>query len=165
MYSGAGKTNGEIALAMKTGIRSLNVESEHELEMVLATAAKLRRSARIAFRINPNVDAKTHPYIATGLHDTKFGLEIGDARRLAREVAKNRRVSLAGIASHIGSQIGDLQAVREAASLTAEFAKNLRKNGHASLTCIDLGGGWPIDYGDTPKCHKSEHSNPPPVRA
>jgi diaminopimelate decarboxylase len=145
VMSGVGKTDAELEAAIRAGV-SIHVESEAEIEALRPIAERLERPARIGLRINPNVDAATHPYIATGLFDTKFGLSMELGERLGRELAKGPLV-LESISSHIGSQIGDLGALEAAAEITAALAVACRAEG-APVTRIDVGGGWPVAYGD-----------------
>lgn len=145
VMSGVGKTDAELEAAVRAGA-SIHVESEAEIEALRPIAERLGRPARIGLRINPNVDAATHPYIATGLFDTKFGLSMDLGRRLGRELARGPLV-LESISSHIGSQIGDVEALREAAEITASLAVACRAEG-APITRVDVGGGWPVAYGD-----------------
>jgi len=145
VMSGVGKTDAELEAAVRAGV-SIHVESEGEIEALVPIAERLGRPARIGLRINPNVDAATHPYIATGLFDTKFGLSMELGRRLGRELAKGPLV-LESISSHIGSQIGEVDALKDAAEITAALAVECRAQG-APIARIDVGGGWPVAYGD-----------------
>lgn len=147
VMSGVGKTDAEIAMAIREGIRTIHVESEPELEAVSAIARAAGRRARIGLRINPDVDPKTHPYIATGLHDTKFGLEIDVARRLLPRIVRDPGLELVTIASHIGSQIPEASSIGEAVEISGGFAREAMGAG-APIRTIDAGGGWPIAYGD-----------------
>ena len=112
VFSGVGKSEAEIEQALRAGILCLNLESEAELERVDAIAARLGVRAPVAFRVNPDVDAKTHPYISTGLKDNKFGVAYADAERLYRDAARRKNLELVGIGCHIGSQLTERGAVR-----------------------------------------------------
>lgn len=147
VYSGVGKTRPEIRAALEAGIRAIHIESEPELHAVASVAAELGVVAPVTFRVNPDVDAETHPYIATGLHSTKFGLELDVARRLLPWAMDNEHVRLEGVACHIGSQLGTVEPMEEAVALLARFAVECRLAG-ADLRSIDVGGGWPVPYGD-----------------
>jgi diaminopimelate decarboxylase len=103
LFSGVGKTEAEIAQALQAGIHCLNLESEAELDRVAAVAARLGRRAPIAFRVNPDIDSRTHPYISTGLKQSKFGVPFGDAEMLYRRAARIAQVEVVGIGCHIGS--------------------------------------------------------------
>jgi len=145
VFSGVGKTVPEIELALRSGILLFNIESESELHAVAATAQRMRRQARIAFRVNPDVSARTHPYISTGLHEHKFGVPIPDARKLYAEAAKNPNLNAVGVSVHIGSQITDVTSFKEALSRVAELARELRSCGH-DIGYVDAGGGLGIPY-------------------
>lgn len=147
VMSGVGKTDEELVLALTTGIRSIHVESASELDVIAQLARERGVRARVGLRINPDVDPKTHPYIATGLHDTKFGLELEAARELAARIARSEHVALEAVTSHIGSQLGDLGALTESVEITGRFLASCREAGHAPRM-LDVGGGWPIAYGD-----------------
>jgi diaminopimelate decarboxylase len=150
VFSGVGKRRSEITRAIELGIKAIHVESASELRAVADVARTLGTRARVVLRVNPNVDPQTHPYIATGLHGSKFGIEIDVAERLVSELVGNDAVSLVGVACHIGSQLGSPDPLREAITLLGQFAKSCIAKGHA-LTTIDVGGGWPLDYGHEAK--------------
>lgn len=154
VYSGVGKRRDEIREALEVGIRAIHVESEPELAVVAEEAAARGEPARIALRVNPDVDPKTHPYIATGLHDTKFGLELDVARRLLPGIVESPHLVLEGVACHIGSQLDSPQPLQEAIAILARFAKECLEAG-APLKSIDVGGGWPMHYGH------EQHPYPP----
>lgn len=147
VFSGVGKSEAEIAQAIEAGILCLNLESEAELERVAAVAARLGRRAPIAFRVNPDVDAKTHPYISTGLKQNKFGVAQDDAERLYRRAASLPAIEVVGIGCHIGSQLTDAAPLVEAATRIAALAARLAQTG-IQLAHIDLGGGIGIRYRD-----------------
>lgn len=146
VYSGVGKTPAEIAEALMVGIRSIHVESEPELEVVEAVARELGKTAKVSLRVNPDVDPQTHPYIATGLHSTKFGIEIDVARRLIPKLVESPHLALEGLAMHIGSQLGSPAPLEEAVTLLGRFALEAMEAG-APLESLDVGGGWSLNYG------------------
>lgn len=145
VFSGVGKTVAEMEAALKAGILMFNLESASELEALATSAAKLKRTARIAFRVNPDVPANTHPYISTGLHKHKFGVPIGEARELYARAAPLRYLQVAGVSVHIGSQIRDVAPFGVAMDRIAELVRQLRGDGH-SIEYVDAGGGLGIDY-------------------
>lgn len=145
IFAGVGKTRAEMAYALTEGILGFNVESEPELEALSEVAAGLGRTARIALRINPDVDAKTHAKISTGKAENKFGIPFGDAGRMYDKAAKLPGLKVAGIHMHIGSQITDLSPFRDAFTLMRELAIELRRAGHA-IAHLDLGGGLGVPY-------------------
>ena len=146
VFSGVGKRDRELIAAMDAGIRAIHVESAAEIRAIEAIAKERRQVATIALRVNPNVDAATHPYIATGLHDTKFGLELPVARGLLPDIVQSEHLRLEGVACHIGSQLETVAPLREAVEILASFAGECRRAG-APLVSVDVGGGWPMAYG------------------
>jgi diaminopimelate decarboxylase len=147
VFSGVGKTEAEIEQALGAGILCLNLESAAELERVDAVAARLGLRAPIAFRVNPDVDAKTHPYISTGLKESKFGVAHGDAERLYRDAARRRNIELVGIGCHIGSMMTDAAPYAAAAGRIVALVERLEGAG-IRLSHVDLGGGIGIRYRD-----------------
>jgi diaminopimelate decarboxylase len=145
VFSGVGKTAAEIDLALNAGILQLNVESEAELELLAERAAKLKKKARFALRVNPDVSAETHPYISTGLREHKFGVDIRQAKRIYRSAAGNRWLDAHGVSFHIGSQIRSAEPFGEAMERVAVLLTQLRREGIA-LQAVDAGGGLGIDY-------------------
>lgn len=145
VFSGVGKTREELTAALKAGILIFNVESESELEALAQCAARLRKTAPVALRVNPDVAAQTHPYISTGLHKHKFGVPIGNARALYRKAAEARYLKVHGVSVHIGSQITDPAPFGEAMARVAELVRQLREDGHA-IEYVDAGGGLGISY-------------------
>lgn len=143
VFSGIGKTAAEMDLALRAGILLFNVESEGEVELLAERAARLRKRARIALRVNPDVFAETHPYISTGMREHKFGIEIRRARKLYASVGKY--LEPAGVSVHIGSQIRAAEPFGAAAQRVARLIAELRKDGHA-IRYMDLGGGLGIEY-------------------
>lgn len=149
LFSGVGKSEIEIAQALEAGILCLNIESEAELERVDAVASRLGQRAPIALRVNPEIDAKTHPYISTGLRKSKFGVPFADAERLYQEAARRKHIDPIGIGCHIGSLLADPAPWIEAAERVIELADRVERMG-ISLAHIDVGGGIGIRYRDEP---------------
>jgi len=147
VFSGVGKTEDEIARALEAGILSLNLESGDELERVDAVAARLGKVAPVAFRVNPDVDARTHPYISTGLKKNKFGVSHGEAEALYRDAAKRRNIRIVGIGCHIGSQLTTAGPFVAASERMLSLVQRLDAAG-IELEHIDLGGGIGIRYHD-----------------
>ena len=153
MFSGVGKTERELALAVDEKILCINVESEPELELLASIAAAKDRVADISIRVNPDVDPKTHAKIATGKAENKFGIPISRARAVYARAAKLKGVRVIGVDMHIGSQIIELDPFGDAFALLADFVGQLRADGHA-ISHIDVGGGLGIPY--------REDNEPPP---
>src|ERR1700745_1991081 len=153
MFSGVGKTERELALAVEQGILCVNVESEPELERLATIGAKKGRAADISIRVNPDIDPKTHAKISTGKAENKFGIPISRAREVYARAAKLKDVRVTGVDMHIGSQIVELDPFGDAFALLAECVTVLRGDGH-SISHVDLGGGLGIPY--------REDNEPPP---
>ena len=145
VFSGVGKTEREIRVALEGGIRQFNVESEPEMEVLNAIAVELGKVAPITVRVNPDVDAKTHAKIATGKSENKFGIPISRAREVYAMAAAMPGLSVIGIDVHIGSQLTDLTPFEQAYEKVAELTEQLRSDGH-TITRLDLGGGLGIPY-------------------
>ncbi|MGH9590364.1 MAG: diaminopimelate decarboxylase [Terracidiphilus sp.] len=145
VFSGVGKTSAEIDLALDSGILQFNVESEAELELLASRARKLKRKARFALRVNPDVFAETHPYISTGLREHKFGIDIRCAPEIYRRAARNRWLEAHGVSVHIGSQIRSAEPFGAAVQRASRLARQLASEGIV-LKAIDAGGGLGIDY-------------------
>lgn len=145
VFSGVGKTAPEMDLALRSGILLFNLESEAELHVLAERAAKLRKRANIAFRVNPHVHATTHPYITTGLREHKFGVNIDEAPRLYGEAAEQDWLEPVGISVHIGSQITDVEPFRETIQRVVGLAAKLMRDG-LNISLIDMGGGLGISY-------------------
>jgi diaminopimelate decarboxylase len=145
IFSGVGKTRAEMALGLDEDILCFNVESEPELEVLSQVAASRGRTARIAIRVNPDVDARTHAKISTGKSEDKFGVAISRAREVYARARSLPGVIVTGVDMHIGSQIVDLQPFDDAFALLADFVGVLRADGHA-IDHVDLGGGLGIPY-------------------
>ena len=147
VFSGVGKTSEEIHLALGEGILQFNVESEQELANIQRIANFLDKRAKIAIRVNPDVDAKTHPYISTGLKCNKFGVSHKLALDLYKKARDMSHIDIAGIDCHIGSQLLDLEPFTDAMLKVRELVLSLKANGIA-LESIDVGGGLGIRYKD-----------------
>lgn len=145
VFSGVGKTADELDLALKSEILMFNVESEQELALLGERATELKREARIALRVNPDVAARTHPYISTGLHKHKFGVPMQVARAIYAAASYHPWLDVAGISVHIGSQITDVKPFGEAMARVADLVRELRDDGH-HVRYVDAGGGLGIDY-------------------
>ena len=153
MFSGVGKTAQEMDLALDAGIYCFNVESEPELEVLNARAVREGKKAHVSFRINPDVDAKTHAKISTGKKENKFGIAYERARAVYAHAATLPGIQVTGIDMHIGSQITELQPFADAFKLLRELVDTLRTDGH-SIDHVDVGGGLGVPY-------KQDNSPPP----
>lgn len=147
VFSGVGKTEGEMAAALDAGILCFNVESEPELEQLSRVAAARGATAPVSIRVNPDVDARTHAKISTGKSENKFGIPISRAREVYDRAARLPGLSLVGVDMHIGSQITDLAPYDNAAALLCDLARDLMAAGHR-LHHVDFGGGLGIPYRD-----------------
>jgi diaminopimelate decarboxylase len=145
VFSGVGKTSAEIEAALKAGILLFNLESPAEMEVVAECAEKTKRIARIAWRVNPDVPAETHPYISTGLRKHKFGVPIGVARELYAAASRSKYLQVAGVSVHIGSQITQFAPFRAAMERVAQLLRQLQNDGHR-IRYVDAGGGLGISY-------------------
>ncbi len=145
VFSGVGKTAEEMDAALRAGILMFNVESEGEMATLAERAARLKKKARLALRVNPDVAAETHPYIATGLHKHKFGVPIEAALRLYGQAARERWLEVAGVSVHIGSQITSVAPFGAAMERVAELLRALKSDGHR-IGYVDAGGGLGIRY-------------------
>ena len=147
VFSGVGKSIAEIRQALVTGIHCFNVESQSELIRLNDAAVALKKRAPIALRVNPDVDPKTHPYISTGLKQSKFGVEFAQAESLYRQAQQMAGVEIAGIACHIGSQLLELQPFMDALDRVLALADRLRAAG-INIRHLDVGGGLGVPYHD-----------------
>ena len=150
VFSGVGKSRSELALALDAGIGQFNVESSAELELLSEVSAARAVTARIAVRVNPDVDADTHEKISTGRHQDKFGIPWPDARDVYAHAATLPSIEIVGVAAHIGSQITTLAPFKTAFTMVVDIVGQLRADGH-DIRRLDLGGGLGIPYdGETP---------------
>ncbi|HEY7099527.1 MAG TPA: diaminopimelate decarboxylase [Terriglobales bacterium] len=145
VFSGVGKTYVEMEEAVKAGILLFNVESESELGVLAQCAQRMKRMVSVAMRVNPDVSAKTHPYIATGLHQHKFGIPIEEARTVYARALGSKYLRVSGVSVHIGSQITDVRPFSQAMERVAKLVRELRSDGH-EINYVDAGGGLGIDY-------------------
>ena len=145
VFTGVGKSTAELERAVTLGVKAINAESPGEVERIAAIARHAGTTARVAIRINPDVDAESHPHISTGLRTNKFGMSIDAARELAREIGKFPSLHIVGLHVHIGSQITKTAPLAKAAAAMASLAKELIAGG-AKLEHLDVGGGLGIPY-------------------
>ncbi|MFQ5416302.1 MAG: diaminopimelate decarboxylase [Myxococcota bacterium] len=147
VYSGLAKTDDEIAAAVDAGIKQVNVESRAELRRIDAVAGARGVVVPVAFRVNPDVDPKTHPYISTGLRTSKFGIPIAEAVEAYAEAKALEHIKVVGVDCHIGSQLTDVRPFADALTKVRGLVAELRDAGHA-IEIIDVGGGLGVIYGD-----------------
>ncbi len=147
VYSGVGKTRKEMRLALQAGICCFNLENPQELDRLEEEAARLNVTAAVSFRVNPDVDAQTHPYISTGLEDNKFGVSLEAARALYQKAAAMPHLRVSGIDCHVGSQITQIEPFIEACDIVTDMVLDLKADG-IELDHIDFGGGLGVRYGD-----------------
>lgn len=145
VFSGVGKQAEEMDAALDAGILLFNLESEGELELLAARAARMKKTARVSFRVNPDVAAETHPYISTGLQEHKFGVSIAAARELYRKAASYRWLDPVGVSAHIGSQIFEVEPFAETIERLLALIRDLTADG-LNISFIDIGGGLGIRY-------------------
>src|SRR3954468_21830989 len=145
VFSGVGKTEAEIRYAVESGIHSFNCESEAEVVEISRIASSLGKTVSVALRVNPDVDAVTHPYISTGLREHKFGVAMEEAPQIYKRIAALPGIVPDGVSCHIGSQLLDSGPLTEAARKTIELVSRLRTDGLA-ITHLDLGGGIGVPY-------------------
>jgi len=158
IFSGVGKSDDEIKEALKFGILMVNVESEAELFRVEAVAKELGLEARISIRVNPNVDPKTHPYISTGLHENKFGVEIDMAKRMYIYAKNSENLDPVGIHFHVGSQLTQLSPIEEAANIIADLVRSLKAI-NIDIKFFDIGGGLGVVYDDEVLIDPKDYAN------
>lgn len=147
VFSGVGKTPEEMAAGLRAGLLTFNVESSEELDALARVAGRLKRRAPVSVRVNPDVNARTHPHITTGRAENKFGVETGEALALYRRASRDARLRVVGIQSHIGSQIVEVEPYRRAAASVAGTMRRLEAMG-IRLSHADIGGGIGITYKD-----------------
>ncbi len=145
VFAGVGKSDEEIALGLEQGIGEWNAESEEEIRRLSTAASARGRTARVSLRVNPDIDARSHPYISTGLREAKFGVDIGLAAAILRRAREMDGVEVVGLQCHIGSQITEIEPLAAAARALADLSRQLLDEGFA-LETIDLGGGLGVSY-------------------
>jgi diaminopimelate decarboxylase len=156
VFTGVGKSDAELECAVPLGLRAINVESAGELARVEAIAARSGVAARVAIRINPDIDARSHPHISTGLRINKFGLPVDAARELASSIANRPALRLVAVHVHVGSQITTLEPLRRAAAFLAATALELARSG-IELEYLDAGGGLGVSYDGSPTVAAEEY--------
>lgn len=145
VFSGVGKTAAEIELALSHGILSFNCESDGELDLLSHVASQRRATANVALRVNPDVDAATHPYISTGLRENKFGIDIAAAPAIFARAARMPSLHVNGVSCHIGSQLLDTRPLLDALDKVLSLVQRLRASGHP-ISHLDIGGGLGVPY-------------------
>ena len=145
VFTGVGKAGHELERAVPLGLKAINVESAGELDRVEAIAARAGVKVRVAIRINPDIDARSHPHISTGLTINKFGVPVAEARELIAAIGRRPHLTLVAVHVHVGSQITTIEPLRNAAAFVAGLAEDLRRAG-TPLEYVDLGGGLGISY-------------------
>jgi diaminopimelate decarboxylase len=145
VFTGVGKSEAELARAIELGVRSINAESEGEIERIDRIASARGTRARVAVRVNPDIDARSHPHISTGRKNNKFGVAIEDAREMCLRMRDRQGVRIVGLHSHVGSQITHLEPLQHAAEALATLACELRRAG-ILIEHLDIGGGLGIPY-------------------
>ncbi|MDP9500260.1 diaminopimelate decarboxylase [Bisgaard Taxon 45] len=158
VFSGVAKTETEIARALEVGIRCFNVESVAELHRINQVAGEMGKIAPISLRVNPDVDARTHPYISTGLKENKFGISVADARNVYQLANQLPYLQITGMDCHIGSQLTELQPFLDATDRLILLMEQLKQDG-IQLKHLDLGGGLGVRYTDETPPHPSEYAS------
>lgn len=145
VFTGVGKAGHELERAVPLGLKAINVESAGELDRVEAIAARADVKVRVAIRINPDIDARSHPHISTGLKINQFGVPVAEARELIAAIGRRPHLTLVAVHVHVGSQITTIEPLRNAAAFVARLSEDLRRAG-TPLEYVDLGGGLGISY-------------------
>jgi diaminopimelate decarboxylase len=145
VFTGVGKTDAELAQAIDLGVRTINAESEGELDRIDVLARARQTRARVALRVNPDIDARSHPHISTGHKASKFGIALEDVTGICQRMADREGLAIVGLHIHIGSQITDLDPLRRTAVAIVQLARELRDAG-VVIDHVDLGGGLGISY-------------------
>ena len=157
VFSGVAKSRAEIMRALEVGIRCFNVESIAELHHINQIAGEMEKIAPISLRVNPDVDAHTHPYISTGLKENKFGVSVNEAREVYKLAATLPHVKITGMDCHIGSQLTELQPFLDATDRLIRLMEQLKEDG-ITLKHLDLGGGLGVTYTDETPPHPSDYA-------
>jgi diaminopimelate decarboxylase len=149
VFTGVGKTHAELTQAVDLGVKTINAESAGELERIGAIGRDRQTRVRVALRVNPDIDARSHPHISTGLRTNKFGIPLDAAREVARRFATHEQLEIVGLHIHVGSQITDLEPLGDAARALVRLARELRDDG-VTIEHLDLGGGLGVSYDGSP---------------
>lgn len=157
IFSGVGKRDDEIREALEKDILLINLESEAEMKRVEMVAKELGKEARISVRVNPNIDPQTHPYISTGLHENKFGVEIDMAKRMYIYANRSEFLNPVGIHFHIGSQLTKLEPIKEACMIVADLVRSLQAI-NIDIKFFDVGGGIGVVYSDEVTIQATEYT-------
>ena len=157
VFTGVGKTQAELIQAIELGVMSINAESTGEIERIDALATARQTRARVALRVNPDIDAKSHPHISTGLKTNKFGVPMTEVTNICRRFARAAGVEIVGLHIHVGSQITELEPLRKASEAIVAMARELRSSGVA-IDHVDLGGGLGISYDGSPVPTASDYA-------
>ena len=165
VFTGVGKSVAELAQAVDLGVWTINAESTGEIERINQLAGARGVRARVALRVNPDIDARSHPHISTGLKTNKFGVPISEVKNICRQFAPARGVDIVGLHIHVGSQITDLQPLRKASEAIVALARELRDLG-VTIDHVDLGGGLGVSYDGSPvpSAHEYAEALLPAVR-
>jgi diaminopimelate decarboxylase len=158
VFTGVGKTSVELAQAIDLGVTTINAESQGEVERINALATDRQTRARIALRLNPDIDARSHPHISTGLKTNKFGMPVDAAKAICRRFASASGVEIVGLHVHVGSQIVDLEPLRSAAEVIVRLARELGDEG-VTIDHVDLGGGLGVSYDGSPVPSVQEYAD------
>ena len=149
VFTGVGKTPAELAQAIDLNVKTINAESEGELDRIDLLARERQTRARVALRVNPDIDARSHPHISTGLKANKFGIAMDAVRDICRRATRREGLEVVGLHTHVGSQITDLDPLRRAAAAVVALARELRDDG-VIIDHLDLGGGLGVSYDGSP---------------
>jgi diaminopimelate decarboxylase len=150
VFSGVGKTTAELEAALAAGVGQINLESLEEVERLGAAATRAGKDAAVGIRVNPDVTAETHPYVATGQSGIKFGIPADQVVNAARAISAHRRLKLVALAMHLGSQLTDPEPLRQGVARLAALVPKLKKVGGSTIASLDVGGGLGIRYGSEP---------------
>jgi len=157
VFTGVGKTSAELGYAIDLGVRSINVESAGEIERIDALSGERQVRTKIAIRVNPDVDARTHPHISTGLKTNKFGIPIGDVRALVAVTRGRPNVEVVGLHAHLGSQITTMEPLARGARALVDLARELATDG-VRIEHLDIGGGLGVSYDGSPVPGPAEYA-------
>ena len=158
VFTGVGKTAAELGYAIDLGVKTINAESIGELERIDLLARERQTQARVALRVNPDIDARSHPHISTGLKANKFGIAISEAREICRRMTRHDGLEIVGLHSHVGSQILDLDPLRRAARALVDLARELTDDG-IHIDHLDVGGGLGVSYDGRPAPTAKEYAD------